>query len=229
MDAPEQKVRHPLFARLYAKASPRGEDRGQAEHRRKLLAGLSGRVVEVGAGNGLNFPHYPSEVSEVVAVEPEPYLCDCAREAATEAPVAVEVIAGIADDLPADDASFDAGVASLVLCSVPDQGRALAELFRVIRPGGELRFYEHVVSDRPAFARLERVLSTVVWSRISGGCHLDRDTTSAIERAGFEIERYERFPFTPFPLSPDIAHILGVARRPGDADAEAEARTPSGR
>src|SRR5207244_9958001 len=99
---------------------------------------------------------HPSAVTEVVAVEPESYLRDRAIEAAAAIPIRIAVVDGVADDLPLEDASFDAGVASLVLCSVPDQARALAELYRLIRPGGELRFYEHVVAERHVAARLQR-------------------------------------------------------------------------
>ncbi len=144
-----EQAHHPVFARIYTKVAALAEGRGGAEHRRKLLAGLSGRVIEVGAGSGANFAHYPTTVSEVVAVEPEGYLREHAQDAAANAPVAVSVLEGGADRLPGEEASFDAGVAALVLCTVPDQARALAELFRVIRPGGELRFYEHVISKRP--------------------------------------------------------------------------------
>ena len=119
------------------------------EHRRKLLEGLSGRVIEVGAGNGLNFSLYPHTVEKVVAVEPEPTLREAAREEAKEAQVEIEVVDGVASELPAEDASYDAVVASLVLCSVRDQAEALAEMRRVLKPGGELRFYEHVISHRP--------------------------------------------------------------------------------
>jgi ubiquinone/menaquinone biosynthesis C-methylase UbiE len=190
-------VRNPLFARIYTRLSAKGEERGAAEHRERLLAGLSGRVVEVGAGNGLNFSHYPSSVSEVVAVEPEPYLRARAEEAAKEVSVAVSVADGVADALPLGDGSVDAGVASLVLCTVPDQARALAELRRVIRPGGELRFYEHVASDRPAARAVERALDATIWPRVGGGCHLARHTQAAIERAGFEITSCECFAFGP--------------------------------
>lgn len=100
--------------------------------------GLSGRVIEVGAGSGANFRHYPTTVSEVLAVEPEGYLRECAQDATANASVAVSVLECGADQLPGEEASFDAGVAALVLCTVPDQARALGELFRVIRPGGEL-------------------------------------------------------------------------------------------
>src|SRR4051812_30752916 len=125
---------HPFFARLWIKSSPKAEQRGVADHRDDLLAGLSGRVLELGAGNGLNFAHYPPEVTEVVAVEPEPTLRTAAEEAARDAPVPVRVVDGLADRLPVGDGEFDAAVASLVLCSVPDQADALVELRRVIRP-----------------------------------------------------------------------------------------------
>lgn len=214
MTEQKDKVDHPVFARLYTRMSAKAEARGQTDHRRKVLAGLSGCVLEVGAGNGLNFAHYPTSVTEVVAVEPENYLRDRAAEAATKAPVPVRVSDGLAEELPFADGSFDAGVASLVLCSVANQDRALSELFRIIRPGGELRFYEHVVSEKPAFARLERAADAVLYSRLAGGCHLSRDTGDAIEQAGFVMGSCERFPFTPFPFPPRISHVLGVARRP---------------
>jgi ubiquinone/menaquinone biosynthesis C-methylase UbiE len=204
-------VRHPVFARLYARFSPGVERKGGAEHRDELLAGTAGRVIEVGAGNGSNFAHYPAAVSEVVAVEPEPYLRERATEAAAGAPVPVRVVDGAADALPAEDGAFDAAVASLVLCSVPDQAAALAEIRRVLRPGGELRFYEHVVSDTPRTARLQRRADDWgLWPRLFGGCHGSRDTVAAIEAAGFRIARCRRFPFAPGPVS--LPHVIGLAR-----------------
>jgi ubiquinone/menaquinone biosynthesis C-methylase UbiE len=207
-------VHHPLFSRFYLKFADQADARGGAEHRQRLLAGLSGSVIEVGAGQGGNFSHYPESVERVLAVEPEPLLREHAARAARSALVPVEVVAAVADALAADDGSFDAAVASLVLCTVPDQARALAEIRRVLRPGGELRFYEHVVSRGVWMARLQRFGDATIYPRLAGGCHAARDTGAAIERAGFEIERCERFPFKAGALAPPIPHILGTARRP---------------
>lgn len=187
---------------------------GEDEHRRRMLTGLTGQVIEVGAGNGLNFPHYPESVGQVIAVEPEALLRKAATQAAAEAPVSVEVVDGVAGRLPAEDESFDAGVTSLVLCSVPDQGQALAELYRVIRPGGELRFYEHVVARKSRGRRLQQLADATFWPHVAGGCHLSRDTGAVIEQAGFQVESKERFRFSPGPPIPAIPHILGAARRP---------------
>jgi ubiquinone/menaquinone biosynthesis C-methylase UbiE len=205
---------HPVFARIYTKVAEIGERRGGAEHRQRLLAGLSGRVIEIGAGTGANFPHYPTSVSEVIAVEPERYLRERAQHAATDAPVPVSVVEGSADRLSDEAGSFDAGVAALVLCTVPNQQSALAELYRVVRPGGELRFYEHVVAHTKWESRFQRLADATFWPHVAGGCHLARDTTSGIEQAGFVIETCERFAFTPAPFLPPDPHILGIARRP---------------
>lgn len=216
------KVSHPVCSRLYVRQAQAAERRGLADQRRRLLAGLTGRVIEVGAGNGLSFAHYPPSVTEVVAVEPDRYLREHALAAADEALVHVTVLDGVAESIPAPDASFDAAVASLVLCSVADPARSAAELFRVVRPGGELRFNEHVASERPALARIQRALDATFWPLVSGGCHLGRDTGATLRAAGFDIESCERFPFNIPPLDPPKSHILGRARRP-----HGEAETPS--
>ncbi len=205
--------RHPIFARIYPRISRAAEQHGGAEYRRTLLKGLAGRVIEIGAGHGLNFPYYPQRVTEVLAVEPEPYLCKLARRAAEHALVAIEIRTGIAEQLPAQDGEFDVAVASLVLCSVPDQAAALHEISRVLRPGGELRFYEHVISNRPGWARLQRALDATIYPRLAGGCHCARDTGTAIRRAGFRVEREQRIADRPSPLAPAIPHILGAAHR----------------
>jgi SAM-dependent methyltransferase len=208
-------IPRPRFARMYLRASQTAEQRGAAEHRVRLVAGLRGRVVEIGAGNGLNFPHYPAEVTEVIATEPEPTLRASAAEAAATAGVPIRVLPGTGDEIPLEDASVDAAVASLVLCSVPDQARTLAELRRAIRPGGELRFYEHVIADsQPKRLLLQAADRSGLWPAIAGGCHPARDTATAIQRAGFEIQTSDRIMFAPARLQPTLPFILGVARRP---------------
>jgi ubiquinone/menaquinone biosynthesis C-methylase UbiE len=203
-------VRHPVFARCYARVGHL-MDAEIGDHRRRLLAGLAGRVLEVGAGNGLNFPHYPATVSEVVAVEPEPYLRRLALAAASRAPVPIRVVDGTAEALPAPDAGFDAVVASLVLCTVADPDRALAEARRVLRPGGRLRFYEHVRAEDPRLARWQDRLERP-WGWLVGGCHPNRDTVAAITAAGLRVIQLDRFdlPAMPPPARP---HVLGVAER----------------
>ncbi len=188
-------------------------DEGEREYRRTLLDGLSGHVLELGAGSGINFRFYPRTVAHVLAVEPEPVLRHAAVDNAARAPVPVNVVSGVSAALPAEDATLDAAVASLVLCSVPDPARALAELHRVIRPGGELRFYEHVVAHGRAPALLQRLADSTIWPHVAGGCHMSRDTLTEIESAGFSIESCERFTFSPGAPVPAIPHILGIARR----------------
>ncbi|MER8044713.1 class I SAM-dependent methyltransferase [Streptomyces sp. NPDC094032] len=210
-----QSVRHPLFARFYARfAGPALDRAGIAAHRRRLVAGLSGEVIELGAGNGLNFAYYPPEVVRVRAVEPEPRLRAEALRRAGAATVPVELVDARAEELPFADASFDAAVVCLVLCSVADPQAGLAELRRVLRPGGRLRFFEHVQADSPGTRRLQRGLDATVWPRLMGGCHTGRDTERAIGGAGFTVTEIERFAFpeTRIP-SPSAVHVLGTALR----------------
>lgn len=187
------------------------ERHGGAELRDELLQGISGEVLEVGAGNGLNFSHYPSTVSTVTAVEPEPLLRQLAQESALAAAIPITVIDGLADSIPAPDNSFDAVVASLVLCSVPDPPSALAEMRRVLRPDGTLHFYEHVAANKPGLARAQRILDATIWPRLGGGCHTARHTTDAITEAGFDITRIRRFARPSFPGDPTAPHIVGIA------------------
>ncbi|WP_246159000.1 class I SAM-dependent methyltransferase [Catellatospora sichuanensis] len=170
-------------------------------------------MIEIGAGNGLNFAHYPTTVTRVLAVEPDSTLRRHAHQAAQRAPVPVEVIAGHADALPGPDAAFDAAVTSLVLCTVPDPAHALAEIGRVVRPSGQLRFYEHVRSDKPALARLQDLIAPV-WARLAAGCRPNHDTAAVIAASGFAIVSCERFGFSPCRFVPRFAHIIGTAYRP---------------
>jgi ubiquinone/menaquinone biosynthesis C-methylase UbiE len=201
-----------VCARLYVRQSAQAERIGLAARRAQLLDGLAGRVVVIGAGNGLNFAHYPASVTDVVAAEPERHLRALAERAAREAPVPVTVVDVVAEQLPWPDGAFDAAVVSLVLCSIDDVEAALVELRRVLRPDGELRFLEHVASPRPATRAVQRAADATVWPRLSGGCHLGRETDRLIEEAGFAIESCERFRFRIPPLDPPKMHVLGVAR-----------------
>lgn len=169
--------------------------------------------MEIGAGQGRNLRHYPATVTEVVAIEPEDTLRAAAERTAASAPVPVRLVAGHAGELPSRDGEFDAVVFSLVLCSVPDVPAALAEAARVLRPGGELRFYEHVRSGRRLFATLEDAV-TPLWRRAAGGCRPNRDTEAALRRAGFVLGNVDRFGFAFTALAPRVAHILGTATRP---------------
>lgn len=202
-------MKHSVFARVYPRVAAWAEAAGAAEHRRELLGGATGRVIEVGAGHGANFPHYPTGVNEVLAVEPEPALRAQAGRAAQAAPVPVTVVGGMAEALPAATSSFDVAVTSLALCSVRDVRMALAEIRRVLRSGGQLRFYEHIRSHDRSFARYQR-LADVLWPLFSGGCHLVRPTDELIAASGFTVTeaRYFRFPAAAVPMSP---HVLGRA------------------
>lgn len=206
-------MNHPIFARCYGWLSNRMEPEF-GPYRRRVLAGLAGEVVEVGAGNGMNFRHYPAAVTRLVAVEPEPHLRALARTPAAAAGVSVEVVDGVAERLPLPDGSADAVVTTLVLCSVPDPAAALGEIRRVLRPGGELRFLEHVRADGAGLRRVQRALDATVWPLITGGCRLQRDTAAAIRAAGFTVTVLEhvRFPDVAVTM-PTSPHILGTAVR----------------
>ncbi|MGH3410429.1 MAG: methyltransferase domain-containing protein [Streptosporangiaceae bacterium] len=207
------RVSNPVFARIFPRLSQAMEGGGMAAHREPLLAGLTGQVIDIGAGTGASFGHYPLAVDQVIAVEPEPRLRQIATAAARTAPVPVTVIDGLASALPASAASFDAAVVSFVLCTVPDQAAALAEIRRVLKPGGLLCFLEHVRADSPGLARIQRALDATIWPRLFGGCHLGRDTTAAIEQAGFTVATLDRFLF-PEARSPVSFYLTGQATQP---------------
>lgn len=203
-----------MFARAYSRLVPAMDEQGAAEHRRRLLAGLAGDVIEVGAGEGANFAHYPAGVGTVLALEPEPYLRERAARRARDAHARVDVVDATAEQIPAADGSVDAVVSSLVLCSVADQAVALQEMFRVLRPGGELRFYEHVGATTGPLRTAQRVADATVWPFLFGGCHTGRDTLAGIRAAGFVVEDVDHFAFPPGYPSPAAPHILGRATRP---------------
>jgi SAM-dependent methyltransferase len=176
-----------------------------------MLAHATGSVVEIGAGTGLNLPHFPSTATNVLALEPDPNMVRRLVPATEKASIPVSVRRARAEDLPVPDGSVDTVVASLVLCSVEDPAAALAEARRVLRPGGRLLFFEHVRAGRPRLARWQDRFERL-WGRFAGGCHPNRDTEAAIARAGFEIREIERFHESGAVLA--APHILGWATRP---------------
>ncbi|MCB0932696.1 MAG: class I SAM-dependent methyltransferase [Mycobacterium sp.] len=178
-------LNHPFFARLWTLMSAH-ETPLMGRLRTENLAGLSGRVLEVGAGTGTNFAHYPYTVAEVVALEPEILLAPKAREAAAAARVPVTVIESTIEALPPTE-PFDAVVCSLVLCSVEDPGSVLSQLHSLLKPGGELRYFEHVAS--PGWrSKLQQLADATVWPHIAGNCHTHRQTERAIVAAGFTVQ-----------------------------------------
>lgn len=205
----QQTGGHPIFAALYDFMQAGAEKTFLKAHRSHLARGISGRVLDVGSGTGANLPYYPPQ-AQVVGIEPDPHMLRRARARAGRMGRPVELLQVGAEALPFPDASFDAAVATLVFCTIPDPDRALAELRRVLRPGGELRFLEHVRADSPRWARFQDFV-TPLWKRIGAGCHPNRDTVAAIERAGFRIRELERFAAGPYPVRPIVR---GVAVNP---------------
>jgi SAM-dependent methyltransferase len=201
------------FARYLDRREQRRPDREARELRRRALAGLIGNVVEVGSGDGRSFEHYPPGVEHLLAVEPDPTARVAAMERARNAAVPIEVVGGTAEKLPAADGEFDAAVVMGVLCSVNDPAAALRELRRVLRPNGELRFWEHVRSGNAAFRVVQRATDAVFWTRALGGCETTRDTTAAIAAAGFELVKVERgFHSSSLLTITSAPYILGAAR-----------------
>jgi protein-L-isoaspartate O-methyltransferase len=182
-------VDNPFFARVWTFLS-RHETEALKRLRRENLAGLSGRVLEVGAGTGTNFELYPGTVAEVVAVEPEQRLAVLAQKAAETAPVQVTVSTDTVEQFTAGE-PFDAVVCSLVLCSVEEPDSVLRRLLSVLRPGGELRYLEHVASSGPR-ARLQKFADATLWPRLLGNCHTHRHTEESIVDAGFRVSGARR-------------------------------------
>ncbi len=210
--AAASKIDNPFFARVWPVVVTH-ETQAVRALRRENLAGVSGRVLEVGAGVGTNFPNYPTAVEQVIAVEPEPRLAALARAAAAVVPVPVVVVGDTAEGFN-DGEPFDVVVCSLVLCSVRDPASVLRRLYSLLRPGGQLRYLEHVASAGGR-GRLQRLADATLWPRLFGNCHTHRDTERLIVEAGFEVESSRRewtLPvWAPLPVS-ELA--LGRARRP---------------
>jgi ubiquinone/menaquinone biosynthesis C-methylase UbiE len=202
------------FARCLERREARRPDQVHQELRRQALAGLHGSVIEVGAGDGRSFEHYPATVDRVLAVEPDATARAAAQERADAAKVPITIVDGEAGSLPAEDESFDAAVVMGVLCTVPDPTAALRELRRVVVPGGELRFWEHVRSRNPAFRVFQHAVDALIWTRSLGGCRTTRDTESAIRAAGFQVETLDRgFHSSSLLTITSAPYVLGRASR----------------
>ena len=168
-----------------------GERRGMADRRRRLLADARGRVLEIGAGTGLNLRHYPDGVEELVLTEPMEGMAERLERRVADAPRAARVERAPAESLPFPDDSFDTVVSTLVLCTVEDPGRALSEIIRVLRPGGQLLFVEHLRSDHKRWARWQDRLEAP-WAAFAEGCRCNRRTLELIESSSLSVGDVER-------------------------------------
>lgn len=203
-----------LMASVYDRMLRGSEAACLARWRAELLSDLDGDVLEVGAGTGANLPHYSPRVAHLVLAEPDPHMRRRLRDAVRRAELAhAEVSDASLGALPMASASFDAVVSTLVLCSVPDQQTALADVYRVLRPGGRFVFLEHVAAEtNPGRLRWQRRVEPL-WRRLAGNCHLTRRTEEAVLAAGFTIERIQRESIRKaMPLV--RPSIRGVARKP---------------
>jgi ubiquinone/menaquinone biosynthesis C-methylase UbiE len=174
-----------------------------------------GRVLEIGCGTGANFAYYTDVATEIIATEPDPYMLDKARAKLQTAARPIEIREAAAESLPFEDAVFDTVVDTINMCTIGDLSKALAEMKRVLKPGGELRFYEHVRYEQPLGALAQDII-TPVWKWFGAGCHPNRDVAPSIRQAGFEITDLRRLKPVP-PVPPMLftrPHIMGVAVRP---------------
>lgn len=208
---------HKWFAALYDPLSKREEETWMQPIRTKLVGGARGRVLEIGAGTGHNLPYYrhPSD-DTLVLTEPDPYMIERLRRKLRRSRVKAELVQASAEALPFPDATFDTVISSLVMCTVPDLPRALSEVKRVLKPAGQLRFYEHVRALAKLGAFVQD-LAQPMWSTFGAGCHPNRDIAMAIEQAGFRLVEIERlYPYPPVQPILFLAlvrpHIQGAAQ-----------------
>ncbi|HEX6455293.1 MAG TPA: class I SAM-dependent methyltransferase [Solirubrobacterales bacterium] len=193
-----------LFSAFYDRGFKRTEEAGLGEMRRELLAEARGRVLELGAGTGLNLQHYPAAIESLTLVEPDPHMTKQLRPKLAAEGRQAEVIEAPAERLPFGDDSFDTAVVTLVLCTVPDQEAALAEIARVLKPGGQLLFIEHVRSHDPGTARWQDRLERP-WRFLGDGCHCNRDTAAAIGASPLALGKVE---LDELPKAPPIVRPL---------------------
>lgn len=202
---------NPFFAAVYDRLMASTERAGLADRRAALIADARGATLEVGAGTGLNLRHYPDAVTELVLTEPDSHMARRLRSRVADAGRPVEVVEAPAERLPLEDARFDTAVVTLVLCTVNEPAQALAEIARVLKPGGRLLFIEHVRADARGLVRWQDRLERP-WGWIAGGCHPNRDTVGSLDASALRVESVERgeLPKAPPLVKPLVA---GVAVR----------------
>ena len=209
MDKPRGGLNQRIFAWALARFSSRYEQ-FSAKYKERLFAGLSGTVLEIGPGTGVNLRYFRDRTVRWIGVEPNLFMERYLREEAARLEMPVELRVGTADHLPVEDGSVDAVISTLVLCCVPDQQQALREILRVLKPGGRLLFIEHVAAPRGS--RLRRIQNwiTPIWKRLGDGCHPNRETWRELEYAGFGQVSYEAVT-APVPVV--SRQIIGVATK----------------
>jgi ubiquinone/menaquinone biosynthesis C-methylase UbiE len=219
-----------FFALTYDRFMAKAEQAGLHAMRERLLAGVSGDVVEIGGGTGLNLTCYGPEVQSLTITEPEPPMLRRLQRRAEELYPSATVLRAPAEDLPFEDDSFDTAVSTLVLCGVDDQPRALRELRRVLRPGGRLLLLEHLRSEDPALARLQDRMNWL--NRIVVRCDCNRPTLDSVRQAGFTVTELDH---TELPKAPKFVRptVVGTATVPAAApsgatrqDESADGRIP---
>lgn len=209
---------HPHFARFYERMISGAEKAGLAEMRRELLSRAEGRTIEIGAGTGLNLPHYTPSVTRLALTEPDPHMARLMRERLDHdgppAAIETEIVEAGAEALPFEDASFDTAVATLVLCTVPEVEAALAEIRRVLADEGSLLVLEHVRGDGAVRSWWQDRLNRP-WGAIAGGCNLNRPTRETLAAAGFETSSLSsmRMPASPPFIRPMIKGPARLADR----------------
>jgi ubiquinone/menaquinone biosynthesis C-methylase UbiE len=199
------------FAALYDRCFKAVEDAGLREMRRELLSEASGRTIDVGSGTGANLDLYPAQVTELIMAEPDPHMARQLRHKLAESDREVEFVQAGAESLPFEDSSFDTAVFTLVLCTVPDPRAGLAEVARILKPGGRMLFLEHVRAQDESLARWQDRLEKP-WRFIGDGCHCNRDTVATIEASPLRLEDVEpgRLPKAP-PITRPLARGSAVA------------------
>ncbi len=205
-----------IFARFFAGATATNDDRypefyeaAVSEYKRWLFSDLTGTIAEIGAGTGANFAYYPAGI-HWIGIEPNVFMHDHLLRVAEKHHIQGEIRAGIAEQLELDDSSVDAVISTLVLCSVDHQAAALSEILRVLKPGGQFLFMEHVAAPQGTGLRTVQKVIKPVWRMVADGCNTDRDTASAVQAAGFSHVEIKAFRA---PLAIVSPHIAGKATK----------------